>query len=68
MFFLSWLVVDNVRYYNKYSALSANLMALIPVSCHFFSEESRLTGGNNRGQTTVSCFLYSSLPGQGTHR
>ena len=28
MFLLSWLVVDNVRYYNKYSVLSANLMAL----------------------------------------
>ena len=36
MFLLSWLVADNVRYYNKYSVLSANLMALrftVPVEC-----------------------------------
>ena len=40
MFLLSWLVVDNVTYYNKYSVLSANLMALVrhEVACVFIKE------------------------------
>ena len=54
MFLLSWLVVDNVRYYNKYSVLSANLMALVrhEVACVFIKE------------LKIRCSATGTLPGR----